>query len=202
MARLKNKENDILAAANEVFLSNGFSKANMQDIADKAGIGKGTIYEYFKSKDDLFVQAFKYDIQSFSVQINEEILKEESFFNKLTKHIESTENFFLERGGRINYYITRGSAELNPKAQLDLEQFVKNMKNSGKSLMYHILKQGIDEGHINNIDMDFAAEVVGGVVPFHCYRICYENDYSKEQRREENVKLINFIMNGIGTKKN
>lgn len=201
MARLKNKENDILAAANEVFLSNGFSKTNMQDIADKAGIGKGTIYEYFKSKDDLFIQTLKYDIQSFNTQINEEILKEISFFNKLSKFIELTENFFLERVGRINYYITCGASELSPKAQLDLENFIKNMKNSGKSLTYHILKQGIDEGQIRDIDMDFAIEVIGGLVPFHCYKVCYENDYSKEQRREENAKLINFIMNGIGTKK-
>lgn len=201
MARLKNKENDILAAANEVFLSKGFSKTNMQDIADKAGIGKGTIYEYFKSKDDLFVQALKYDHQSFTMQMSEEILKEELFFNKLTKLIESTENVFLERFGRINYFITRGGGELSPKAQLDLDNFMRDAKYGGKSLICHILKQGIEEGQIKNIDMDFAIEVIGGLVPFHCYRICYENNYSKEQRREENIKLINLIMNGIGRKK-
>lgn len=201
MARLKNKENDILAAANEVFLSKGFSKTNMQDIADKAGIGKGTIYEYFKSKDDLFVQALKYDHQSFTMQMSEEILKEELFFNKLTKLIESTENVFLERFGRINYFITRGGGELSPKAQLDLDNFMRDAKDGGKSLICHILKQGIEEGQIKNIDMDFAIEVIGGLVPFHCYRICYENNYSKEQRREENIKLINLIMNGIGRKK-
>lgn len=201
MARLKNKENDILAAANEVFLSNGFSKTNMQDIADKAGIGKGTIYEYFKSKDDLFVQSLKYDIQSFNVRANEEILKEESFFNKLTKFIELTENFLLERAGRFNRYITCGTSKLSPKAQLDLENFMKDVKNNSKSLTFHILKQGVHEDQIEDIDMDFAVEVIGGIVPLHCYKICYENNYSEEQRREENIKLINFIMNGIGTKK-
>lgn len=202
MVRLKNKEKDILAAANEVFLTKGFSKTNMQDIADKAGIGKGTIYEYFRTKEDLFVQALKCDFQSFSIQINEEILKEELFFNKLTKLIELTQNAFLDKFRRINYYITREVSELSPKAQFDLQNFMKEIKNYGKSLTGHILKQGIEEGKVNNIDIDFAIEIIGGLVPFHCYRICYENDYSKEQRKEENVKLINFIMNGIGTKKN
>ena len=44
----------IQAAALDVFAAKGFSAARLDDIAAAAGIAKGTIYLYFKSKDELF----------------------------------------------------------------------------------------------------------------------------------------------------
>ncbi|MBE9545455.1 MAG: helix-turn-helix transcriptional regulator, partial [Proteobacteria bacterium] len=44
----------ILDAAKKVFFSKGYSKATMDEIALAAEISKPTIYQYFKSKDDLF----------------------------------------------------------------------------------------------------------------------------------------------------
>ncbi|MBG0764226.1 MAG: TetR/AcrR family transcriptional regulator, partial [Tissierellales bacterium] len=42
------KEKEIVKAAYEIFQINGYHNAKMKTIADKAGIGKGTLYEYFK----------------------------------------------------------------------------------------------------------------------------------------------------------
>jgi AcrR family transcriptional regulator len=44
----------ILAAAKETFLSHGFDKASMREIAKKAGISTSNMYNYFKSKEQLF----------------------------------------------------------------------------------------------------------------------------------------------------
>ncbi len=44
----------IVDAAIQVFAAKGFHKAKMTDIAKKLGVSKGTIYQYFKSKEDLF----------------------------------------------------------------------------------------------------------------------------------------------------
>ena len=44
----------ILLAALPVFAKKGYEKARMKDIAVEAGVGKSTIYEYFKSKEELF----------------------------------------------------------------------------------------------------------------------------------------------------
>jgi len=55
--RQENKEKKqaaILAAALGVFAEKGFAAAKIIDIATAANVGKGTIYEYFRSKDDLF----------------------------------------------------------------------------------------------------------------------------------------------------
>ncbi|MDO9026766.1 MAG: helix-turn-helix domain-containing protein, partial [bacterium] len=48
------KRQEILKAAATVFAKRGFQKTLMDDIAGQAGIGKGTIYRYFSSKDDLY----------------------------------------------------------------------------------------------------------------------------------------------------
>jgi AcrR family transcriptional regulator len=48
------KRRQILAGARQVFLNQGFDAASMMDIAKAAGVSKGTLYVYFKDKDDLF----------------------------------------------------------------------------------------------------------------------------------------------------
>ena len=59
MARLKtaDKELAILEAASRVFAQRPFHEVLIDDIASDAGIGKGTIYRYFETKDDLYFNA-------------------------------------------------------------------------------------------------------------------------------------------------
>jgi AcrR family transcriptional regulator len=47
------RRSQILTAAEGVFTKKGFDEARMDDIAEKTGLSKGTLYLYFKSKDDL-----------------------------------------------------------------------------------------------------------------------------------------------------
>jgi TetR/AcrR family fatty acid metabolism transcriptional regulator len=48
------RQHDILRAASELFARNGFHETTLDDIARYAELGKGTIYNYFSSKEDLF----------------------------------------------------------------------------------------------------------------------------------------------------
>ncbi len=54
------KKNRILAAAAHVFAQKGYAGSSVSDIAVKAEIGKGTIYAYFYSKEDLFFAVFEW----------------------------------------------------------------------------------------------------------------------------------------------
>lgn len=45
----------ILDAARDVFFRDGFMRANLDEMAEKAGVAKGTLYRYFESKADLYV---------------------------------------------------------------------------------------------------------------------------------------------------
>lgn len=45
-----------MTAAISVFSRTGYHRAKIKDIADEASVGKGTVYEYFETKEDLFLQ--------------------------------------------------------------------------------------------------------------------------------------------------
>jgi AcrR family transcriptional regulator len=47
----------ILSAAQEVFAEQGFDAARMEEVARRARVGKGTLYNYYDSKEDLLIQA-------------------------------------------------------------------------------------------------------------------------------------------------
>ena len=49
----KDKENRLLTTAFDLFTKKGVNNTSIQDIADSAGVGKGTFYLYFKDKYDI-----------------------------------------------------------------------------------------------------------------------------------------------------
>jgi len=51
------KRKRIVEAATEVFIRHGYRKASMDDVAERAGVAKGTIYLYFKNKAELLLEA-------------------------------------------------------------------------------------------------------------------------------------------------
>jgi AcrR family transcriptional regulator len=51
----RERQAQILNAARQVFAGQGFHAARMSDIAQAAGVSQGTLYHYFRSKDDLFM---------------------------------------------------------------------------------------------------------------------------------------------------
>lgn len=63
-ARRKEKKERILEAAAQVFAMRGYSGTLVADIAVQAGVGKGTVYEYFDSKEDLFFAVFEWFVQA------------------------------------------------------------------------------------------------------------------------------------------
>jgi len=61
------KRDRILSAAERIFARHGFFAAKVSDVAKEAGVADGTIYLYFKSKDDLLISLFERRMQ----QVNE-----------------------------------------------------------------------------------------------------------------------------------
>ena len=54
-ARKAQSRRQIIGAAREVFFRDGFMGANLDEVAERAGVAKGTLYRYFESKADLYV---------------------------------------------------------------------------------------------------------------------------------------------------
>jgi TetR/AcrR family fatty acid metabolism transcriptional regulator len=77
------KRNEILKAAIEVFAHKGFNSASINEVASKAGVASGTVYLYFKSKDDLLLQAMKTMMDSNLEEIKVRVATVEKPIDKL-----------------------------------------------------------------------------------------------------------------------
>ncbi len=67
------KRLQIVQAAGRVFNEQGFGRTRVADIAVEAGVGKGTVYEYFASKDELFFAVFERLQQTVTERIEADI---------------------------------------------------------------------------------------------------------------------------------
>jgi AcrR family transcriptional regulator len=77
----------ILAAAQAEFRQRGFYKANLDDVAGRLGLGKGTIYRHFKNKSVLFAAVVFHMMKLASERISES-LEKKSFDDKLDSYLE------------------------------------------------------------------------------------------------------------------
>jgi TetR/AcrR family fatty acid metabolism transcriptional regulator len=82
------KRERILRAAIKVFARKGFYATRVNEIAKAAGVADGTIYLYFKNKDDVLVSIFEDRITKLLVFLKDEIAKAPSFDEKVRIVIE------------------------------------------------------------------------------------------------------------------
>jgi TetR/AcrR family fatty acid metabolism transcriptional regulator len=86
--RAGDKRERILRAAVKVFAKNGFYATRVSEVAKAAGVADGTIYLYFKSKDELLVSLFEDRVQRLLSFMAEELPKHEGAPAKLRRVIE------------------------------------------------------------------------------------------------------------------
>jgi AcrR family transcriptional regulator len=77
------KKDAILDAARAVFSRDGYSANSMEDVAAEAGIAKGTVYLYFKSKEDLYLAALLRDVKAFAAEARAEMERAPSLREKI-----------------------------------------------------------------------------------------------------------------------
>lgn len=154
------RKNQILDAATEVFSKKGFQKARMDDIAEEAKLGKGTLYWYFKSKESIVIQIFD---RIFSREA-------EDLIALVDTHLTATE--------KINRYAERVIKDVNhllkfaPVAFEFLSlafrnkffkgAFKKYLQDYMQTLM-PIIQQGIESGEFREIDAEDAAIALGAI---------------------------------------
>jgi TetR/AcrR family fatty acid metabolism transcriptional regulator len=67
------REQLILKTAEEVFIANGYFDTSIDEIASRVGIGKGTVYLHFTSKEDLVVAILTRDMQTFLQAVDDAV---------------------------------------------------------------------------------------------------------------------------------
>ncbi len=95
------KKYEILTAAMRVFAQKGVVKTKMSDIAEAAGIGKGTIYEYFRSKEDIFAETYRQVFEGTEQEVMAVISADLDPETKLRKLMTTTVEGFLGDGGEF-----------------------------------------------------------------------------------------------------
>ena len=65
------RRKEIFDASAHLFLEKGFNETSMREIADAAGIGKSTLYDYFHNKDDVLLSFFEDEIEGLTQRARE-----------------------------------------------------------------------------------------------------------------------------------
>ncbi len=144
------KRSHIVHAAIPIFAKSTFREAKMNDVAISADVGKGTLYEYFESKDELFLEIFKMWFATLEAQVQDVIgaIKDPS-----KQIITFYEQYFatIEKYSDTYYIYFDFWTELvrNPKIS---SQEIKDVYQSLRCLVAGILEDGVNMGIFKKMD--------------------------------------------------
>ena len=160
--RKEERPAEIIAAALETFAERGFAATRLDDIAERAGVTRGTLYLYFPSKEELFKAVVRRAIVPVIAR-GEEMVEhsQESSAALLTKILLM-----------IPTAVAGSPVSAIPKLMIsearnfpDLAQFyLKEVIRRGRRLLTTIIARGIERGEFRPVDMDHVFYCVVGPV--------------------------------------
>ncbi len=139
--KTNSKYTRILEAAIKVFARRGFFQSTISQIAREAGVADGTIYLYFKNKDDILVQFFTYKTKQVFDRFQDDVGGAENAVEKLRNLIRRhLEEFQRDRNMAIVYQaVTRQHNRL-------VQNEIREMSKRYRDLVAGIVEQGQAEG--------------------------------------------------------
>ncbi|KAA0965247.1 TetR/AcrR family transcriptional regulator [Sporosarcina sp. ANT_H38] len=160
MKRDRPKYKQIVDAAVIVIAENGYHQAQVSKIAKEAGVADGTIYLYFKNKEDILISVFREKMAIFVNNV-EVILKQD---------IDTSEKLF--RMIDSHFRILHEDRHLAIVTQLELRQSNKELRlrinevlKEYLTLLDAILKEGIVNGSLDGgLDIRLARQMVFGTI--------------------------------------
>jgi TetR/AcrR family fatty acid metabolism transcriptional regulator len=135
------KPQQIIDAAIRVFARNGFYNSRVSDIAREAGIASGTIYLYFKTKDEILVTLFREKMAGFVASLRAEIAREPDPEAKIRRLV------------RLHFEVLEASPDMAEVVQVELRQGQKFFRGASAheisayfELIGSILHDGVAAG--------------------------------------------------------
>ena len=137
------KYHQILEAAVKVFARQGFHQSTVAQIAKEAGVADGTIYLYFKNKDDILVQFFSFRAKQVFESFREEVDRAQTSADKLRNLVRRhLAEFQRDRDGAVVYQVETHQNSRMAEAQ------IREMSQMYRDLISEIVEQGQQEGSI------------------------------------------------------
>ncbi len=122
----RDKQDRMINAALKVFARNGYKHASTDEIVKDAGISKGLLFHYFKSKMGLYEFLFDYSVKYILFEYTRVIGEKEKDYFKLIEQIESAKLNVLRNYPYMNEFIERGLLE----NQIDVIEATEISKNA------------------------------------------------------------------------
>lgn len=154
------RKHQILNAAEDVFTAKGFAAARMDDIAEETGLSKGTLYLYFKSKDDLIIaildRIFQREVNALERLKTEPISASaaiQKFTDVATRNVRAMLRLmpiayeFLALAFRNTY----------------VQHALKHYFNRYLDILVPIIQRGIDSGEFRPVDAEEVAIAAGAI---------------------------------------
>ena len=147
---IEQRQAEILNAANRVFSRYGFAKTTIDQVAVEAGLGKGTIYQYFKSKKELFLAVGRNGMDKLKDTMIEEIEQEKDPVDRIEKAIRTYLLYFQKNTDLANIFMYEQSEfkkEIQKKYFENYYGHVNRMQETFKEAMKRALIKDMD---VNN----------------------------------------------------
>ncbi|MBO5070424.1 MAG: TetR/AcrR family transcriptional regulator [Roseburia sp.] len=129
----------------------------VSDITARAGIGKGTAYEYFSSKEEIITNALAHDVSEMGASLEQLAAAEKGFEKKVRSVLDFVEkNFGETRMFCTLVRIGTGSYEITESLQKEFMNLRENVNFKRlEELMDRIMEQGVREGIIKETNAYF-----------------------------------------------
>ncbi|AHL72368.1 TetR/AcrR family transcriptional regulator [Bacillus altitudinis MN12] len=160
MKQKRPKYMQIIDAAVVVIAENGYHQSQVSKIAKQAGVADGTIYLYFKNKEDILISLFKEKMGQFIERMENDIQKKPSAKEKLLLLIR--EHFRLLSQDHHLALVTQ--LELR-QSNLELRQKINEVLKGYLNMLDSILTEGKKTGEFRqNLDVRLARQMVFGTI--------------------------------------
>ena len=192
------KKQEILKAAMRVFALKGVVNSKMTDIAVAAGIGKCTIYEYFRSKEDIFAEAYNHIFMETEKGISRILESSIQPEEKLRGLMGVTlEKLLVEDDGEfagiMMSFWSEGVRNNNERIMEIID--LKKVYSEFRILISGILEEGIAKGQFRDIDPHVTASVIIGALDGILLQYIMDKDVFRPE--EAIAVLLDSYLNGI-----
>lgn len=154
------RKDQILDAATDIFAEKGFGDTRMDDIVEKSGLSKGTLYWYFKSKDEIILSIFE---RIFSREF-QELEKRVESEGTATEHLLYYTESVVEDVSRMLRLMPLAYEFMSWAFRRKFVQDAfKLYMNKYMEILVPLIQQGIDAGEFREIDARSAAITIGAI---------------------------------------
>ena len=148
------KRKAILGAALTVFSRKGYAEASVDDVAEQAGIAKGTLYLYFRSKEELYLAALVSDLRAMSSEGRKAMERMHGLREKLRAFLRVRLEYTKSRQDFLRIYLAEyGSTFL----KTSVSRAVRNIMRENMRYMAKLFEAATLEGEIGPVPAGAAA---------------------------------------------